>query len=102
MASSRENKNSAPLTVREDADGNVRMDANQRVLKSVDDLVTVLRKGNKRRACASTEKNNRSSRSHAIFQVMITLIVVYLLGFVVGEYLLDWYVNVGVCLCNYP
>ena len=72
LASSRENKNSAPLTVREDANGNVRMDANQRVLKSVDDLVTVLRKGNKRRACASTEKNNRSSRSHAIFQVMIT------------------------------
>ena len=63
--------NTKSLTVREDATGHVRMDANQQTLKSVDDLVSMLYKGNSRRACASTEKNSRSSRSHAIFQVMV-------------------------------
>lgn len=62
---------SSHLTIREDSTGNVRMDAHQQVLTSVDDLVHALHKGNARRACASTEKNSRSSRSHAIFQVTI-------------------------------
>lgn len=66
-----ESKNPSPLTIREDASGNVRVDANQQTLKSVDDLVKMLHKGNARRVCASTEKNSRSSRSHAIFQVVI-------------------------------
>ena len=68
----REDRSPSNLTVREDAYGNVRMDAQQEMILSVYDLEKILHKGNARRACASTEKNSRSSRSHAIFQVMIT------------------------------
>ena len=71
LANNEDHKNPTPLTIREDAAGNVRMDAQEMTLKSVKDLVSMLHKGNARRACASTEKNSRSSRSHAIFQVMI-------------------------------
>ena len=59
------------LSVREDSAGHVRVKAYEEVVTSVQDVSRILRKGNAHRACASTARNSRSSRSHAIFRLFI-------------------------------
>ena len=59
------------LSVREDSSGNVRVKAHEEAVTSVREVSRILHKGNAHRACASTEKNSRSSRSHAIFRLFI-------------------------------
>jgi centromeric protein E len=59
------------LTVREDSSGNVRLKAHEEVVTSLKDVTRVLHKGNAHRACGSTARNSRSSRSHAIFRLYI-------------------------------
>mmetsp|Transcript_17264 Transcript_17264/g.32743 ORF Transcript_17264/g.32743 Transcript_17264/m.32743 type:complete len:695 (+) Transcript_17264:279-2363(+) len=59
------------LSVREDSSGNVRVKAHEEVVTSEREVSRLLHKGNAHRACASTEKNSRSSRSHAIFRLSI-------------------------------
>ena len=59
------------LAVREDSNGNVRVKAHEEVITSARDVSRILHKGNAHRACASTARNSRSSRSHAIFRLHI-------------------------------
>ena len=59
------------LSVREDSSGSVRVKAYEEVVTSVQDVARILHKGNAHRACASTARNSRSSRSHAIFRLFI-------------------------------
>lgn len=59
------------LSVREDSAGNVRVRAHEETVESVHDVARILRKGNGNRACAATNNNSRSSRSHAIFRFWI-------------------------------
>lgn len=46
-------------------------DLSEHLVKNKDDCIALLRKGNKNRESASTAMNDRSSRSHAIFRLVI-------------------------------
>lgn len=59
------------LAVREDSTGHVKVKAHQETIASVQDVARILHKGNAHRASASTARNSRSSRSHAIFRLFV-------------------------------
>ena len=60
------------LTIRDDPRrGGVHVDCVVKEVSDVDALMGVLRRGNMNRSTASTKLNERSSRSHAIFRIML-------------------------------
>lgn len=64
----------ATLDVRRGADGRIEVaDLTKERVRSVRDVVDLLSRGNRRRATASTNLNERSSRSHMILQVRVTV-----------------------------
>lgn len=58
------------LTIREDINGRITHGARHAVVKSSEELVALLKMGNKNRKVGSTKMNERSSRSHTILQVV--------------------------------
>jgi centromeric protein E len=59
------------LTIRETPDGNVFVNACQGTVTCAQDVLRLLHKGNCNRACAATDANAQSSRSHAIFKLTL-------------------------------
>mmetsp|Transcript_23141 Transcript_23141/g.54752 ORF Transcript_23141/g.54752 Transcript_23141/m.54752 type:complete len:688 (-) Transcript_23141:469-2532(-) len=59
------------LKVREDQEGNVVVEATEKVVKNAEECIRVLHEGNVNRASAATNANKHSSRSHAIFRVTL-------------------------------
>ena len=65
-------KSSSSLTIREDKIGSISVDGLKEVaVKSLDQLMEVFRVGERNKAVGSTKMNHRSSRSHAIFKIML-------------------------------
>jgi centromeric protein E len=59
------------LAVREDPHRGVFVDSNETIVASASDLLGVLFEGERNRSVASTEMNERSSRSHTIFRITV-------------------------------
>ncbi|CAH2007890.1 unnamed protein product [Acanthoscelides obtectus] len=64
-------KSNQGLTIREDIKGNVLLDAREAVVDNVDQVMENMMQGNKIRRVASTRMNERSSRSHTIFRIIL-------------------------------
>lgn len=60
-----------PVMVRDDPKEGVQVNCRQVEVKNVDVLLDMLQFGNRSRQVAATSMNHRSSRSHAIFRVMV-------------------------------
>lgn len=60
-----------PLAVLEDKSGALLMDAHEHVVVCAKDVVNWMNDGNRKRACAGTILNPRSSRSHGVFSLII-------------------------------
>jgi centromeric protein E len=59
------------VTIRTTGSGEVVMNCTETEVKSVDEVLELLISGNTQRVVAKTDMNNHSSRSHAIFRLMI-------------------------------
>ncbi|CAH2018317.1 unnamed protein product [Acanthoscelides obtectus] len=64
-------KSNQGLTIREDIKGNVLLDAREAVVDNVDQVMENMMQGNKIRRVAATRMNERSSRSHTIFRIIL-------------------------------
>ncbi|CAH2021071.1 unnamed protein product [Acanthoscelides obtectus] len=64
-------KSNQGLTIREDIKGNVLLDAREAVVDNVDKVMENMMQGNKIRRVAATRMNERSSRSHTIFRIIL-------------------------------
>ncbi|CAH2018486.1 unnamed protein product [Acanthoscelides obtectus] len=64
-------KSNQGLTIREDIKGNVLLDAREPVVDNVDKVMENMMQGNKIRRVAATRMNERSSRSHTIFRIIL-------------------------------
>ncbi|CAH2015206.1 unnamed protein product [Acanthoscelides obtectus] len=64
-------KSNQGLTIREDIKGNVLLDAREAVVDNVDQVMENMMQGNKIRRVAATRINERSSRSHTIFRIIL-------------------------------
>lgn len=64
-------KNNKNIKIQEDASGNITVSSNKIVVKSAEDILTLMKKGNKIRQIGETNMNERSSRSHTIFRIFI-------------------------------
>ncbi|CAH2019597.1 unnamed protein product [Acanthoscelides obtectus] len=64
-------KSNQGLTLREDIKGNVLLDAREPVVDNVDKVMENMMQGNKIRRVAATRMNERSSRSHTIFRIIL-------------------------------
>ncbi|KAG1691179.1 hypothetical protein DVH05_027254 [Phytophthora capsici] len=65
-------ENGANLKLREDSKKLTYVGSKEVVINNQEDIVTLLRKGNRKRKIRRTEMNNKSSRSHSIFKIKIT------------------------------
>ncbi|KAM7353936.1 CENP-meta isoform 2-T2 [Cochliomyia hominivorax] len=65
------NKKNQDLKIHETSTGIVGVNCEECIIRSEDDLLSHLRKGSKERTVGETNMNERSSRSHAIFRVII-------------------------------
>ncbi|CAH2019167.1 unnamed protein product [Acanthoscelides obtectus] len=64
-------KSNQGLTIREDIKGNVLLDAREAVVDNVDQVMENMMQSNKIRRVAATRMNERSSRSHTIFRIIL-------------------------------
>jgi hypothetical protein len=63
------------VTIREDKDGKLHLiGATEVTISSLQDALTVLETGSRSRTTAATSMNDRSSRSHAIFTLTLTML----------------------------
>ncbi|KAJ8028133.1 Chromosome-associated kinesin KIF4 [Holothuria leucospilota] len=62
----------APLSMREDTNGEIKITGlSEKLVSKEEQVMALLQKGSAGRATASTEMNKTSSRSHAIFTIHI-------------------------------
>lgn len=64
-------KDTKDIKLREDITGSVVVSVKEEITTTDDDVLNVMRKGNKNRKVAETKCNERSSRSHCIFRIII-------------------------------
>jgi len=62
---------SVALAVREDTQKGVHVNCNESIIPNYESLLSTLFVGEKNRSVAATEMNDRSSRSHTIFRIMV-------------------------------
>ncbi|XP_017032735.1 uncharacterized protein cmet isoform X2 [Drosophila kikkawai] len=65
------NKKNQDLKIHEAGNGIVNVNCEELIITSEDDLLRLLSSGNKERTVGETNMNERSSRSHAIFRIII-------------------------------
>ncbi|GBP09319.1 Kinesin-like protein KIN-7N [Eumeta japonica] len=65
------NKKNQDLKIHETSTGIVSVNCEEMIIRSEDDLLNHLEKGGKERTVGETNMNERSSRSHAIFRIII-------------------------------
>ena len=65
------NPRNGPVKIRESRSRGVFVEAEEKIVNSFDDLMNVFALGNKNRHVASTNMNDRSSRSHTIFRITV-------------------------------
>lgn len=63
-------KDAKDIKIREDLSGVV-VNVKETITRSNEELLSEMRKGNKNRKVAETHCNERSSRSHSIFKIVI-------------------------------
>ncbi|XP_055858961.1 kinesin-related protein 4 isoform X2 [Episyrphus balteatus] len=65
------NKNNTDLKIHETSNGEVAVNCSENIITCEQDLLVYLREGSKQRRIGETHMNERSSRSHAIFRIII-------------------------------
>jgi chromosome segregation ATPase len=65
------NPQKGPVKIRESREKGVYVEAEEKIIGTFDDLIGMFTLGNKNRHVASTNMNDRSSRSHTIFRITV-------------------------------
>ncbi|PBC32053.1 Centromere-associated protein E [Apis cerana cerana] len=65
------NKNGTDLKLKEDGNGQVILLCKEEITNSPENVLSIMKKGNKNRRTGETNMNERSSRSHTIFRITI-------------------------------
>ncbi|KAK9294941.1 hypothetical protein QLX08_010621 [Tetragonisca angustula] len=65
------NKSGTDLKIKEDSSGQVILQCKEEITNSPENVLSIMKKGNKNRRIGETNMNERSSRSHTIFRITI-------------------------------
>lgn len=64
------NKSGIDLKLKEDGSGQVILLCKEEITNSPENVLSIMKKGNKNRRTGETNMNERSSRSHTIFRIV--------------------------------
>lgn len=64
------NKSGTDLKLKEDGNGQVILLCKEEITNSPENVLSIMKKGNKNRRTGETNMNERSSRSHTIFRIV--------------------------------
>ena len=64
------NKSGTDLKIKEDSSGQVILQCKEEITNSPENVLSIMKKGNKNRRIGETNMNERSSRSHTIFRIV--------------------------------
>lgn len=64
------NKSGPDLKLKEDSSGQVILQCKEEITNSPENVLSIMKKGDKNRRIGETNMNERSSRSHTIFRIV--------------------------------